>query len=123
MYLSSVIISESEFQRNRASSAGAIYALSSTIRIKRSQFSYNGLVGNGGAIYTRSSNITVNGSVFIYNSAHGSGGAIYYYYTSCCSRILYVINTTFIGNRAIYNGYSGGAIYAAGQSIITQLLQ
>ena len=45
MASTSVTISESEFQNNRAyCSGGAIYALSSTVRIKTSQFSYNYMV-------------------------------------------------------------------------------
>ena len=72
--VSSVSISESEFQYNRTYyTAGAIYAYSSTVRIKRSQFSYNSI---GGAISALFSNITVNGSAFTNNSAHRFGGAI-----------------------------------------------
>ena len=128
---SSVTISESEFRNNRAYfSGGAIYASSSMINIKRSQFSYNiqehwYLIingGGGGAIYASSSYITVNGSVFSYNNAHGyystystdGGGAM----CTRSSRILQVINTTFIGNRANSNrrSLSGGAILVSGQS-------
>ena len=81
---SSVTVSESEFQNNRAYySGGAIYASSSTVRIKRSQFSYNTQEyrwsGNGGgAIYASSSNFNVTGSVFTHNNAYssyGDGGA------------------------------------------------
>ena len=72
IHSSSVTISESEFQNNRADhSGGAVYAYSSTVRIKTSQFSYNTQLYStgGGAIYASSSNITINGSVFTYNNA------------------------------------------------------
>ena len=121
--LSSVIISESEFLNNRAfDGGGAIYAASSTIKIKRSRFSYNRQEHRysygGGAIYASSSNITVNGSVFVENIAYGhyeGGGAI----CTCCSGILQVINTTFIGTHVCSTGpgVSGGAIYTTGLSV------
>jgi parallel beta-helix repeat protein/predicted outer membrane repeat protein len=93
----------------------------------RSQFSYNTKEyrysgSGGGAICAFSSNITVNGSVFTYNNARrGGGGAIF----TCCSGILQVINTTFIGNRAYdyYYRISGGATYTLGQSTIILVIQ
>ena len=123
---SSVTVSESEFQNNRAYySGGAIYASSSTVRIKRSQFNYNtqeyryATSGRGGgAIYAAYSNIIINGSLFTHNNAYsyyGDGGAI----STSGSRILQIINTTFINNRAgSYRSISGGAVYVSGQSAI-----
>jgi predicted outer membrane repeat protein len=121
---SSVTISESVFQNNRAYfGGGAIYASSSIVRIIRSQFSYNTqeyrYSGNGGgAVSALYSNIIINESVFTYNNAHrrysdGGGGAIRMY----GSGTFQVINTLFIGNRADGNRrVSGGAIYTSGLS-------
>ena len=123
---SSVTIAESEFRNN--SNGGAIYARSSTI--KTSQFSYNTRLysNGGGAIYASFSNITVNGSVFTYNNAYVYSGVVepYIFYISCCSKIFQIINTMFIGNSAYYCyniDSSGGAIYTAGQSISTTVIQ
>ena len=104
MYIvsSSVNISESEFQNNRADyGGGAIFASSSTVSIERSQFNYNTLGYSGSniggrAVRASSSGITINGSVFTYNNIYGKGGAILYLYTSRYSGILQVIDTMFI---------------------------
>ena len=104
-----VTISESEFCNNRAYyRGGAIYAYSSTVRIDRSQFSFNTQVyyrGYGGAINAQQSNITVDSSVFDNNNG-GYSGVIYH-----SSGNFQICNTTFLNNRAGTRG-SGGAIHA-----------
>ena len=109
---SSVLISESEFQNNRADKGGAVYSSSSNIAIDRSVFR-NNTVNYGGALYCSgiSVRLTIDSSLFAYNTACYDGGAIFY------NRVLNMTNSTFIGNSAgkycdSGTDINGGAIYS-----------
>lgn len=111
---STVSVNRSRFVNNRASSGGAIGAISSNIRltVNHSEFHGNRAARDGGAIrMTGGGSTVVNNSSFVNNSARGgAGGAIDITSANQAS----VSNSTFVGNAA----YRGGAL-AAGYGWLT----
>ncbi len=104
-------ISDSEFNNNHAeiSNGGSISHYSGTLNIAGGKFNGNeSKNGNGGAIYTESTLIITDNSEFNNNTAAQSGGAIT---TSSGVKEINVSNASFNNNTAAAG--NGGAINAA----------
>ena len=80
-------------------SGGYINSLLSTVKVSNSNFQ-NGIANNGGAIYSLKSELEVTNSTFTNNYAESSGGAIY----CQLAVILSVSGSTFVNNSAISGG-------------------
>jgi len=104
-YDSTVMVTDSTFSGNSATSGGAIYNLLGSVTISNSTLSAN-QASQGGGIFNYWGTLTVTNSTFSGNSAT-SGGGIYNNGPTT------VTNSTFSGNSAS----SGGGIYNSDTAI------
>jgi len=105
-----VEITNCEFHDNTATNGGAIYTLSSGVKIKNSKFYNNTASASGGAIFLRSSATTLTGNVIYNNTASSSGGGIYTAYPGGNPSL---VNNTIVNNSAS----NGGGFYSTGTSL------
>ena len=110
----SLTINDSLFIENQGAQGSVIYidissdnSVSFQVSINNCQFRDNSVSSNGGCILIKGANTTITDSQFLNNSAGGYGGAINYQGDIDRGANLYLINSSFINNRALI----GGAAY------------
>lgn len=109
-----ILIEDSTFYKNTATSGGSVLDGAGSLKIKNSYFRENETSNDGGAIrFPSGSGITIEDSVFEDNYAGGDGGAIWYAQLVSSP---YFVNDSFEGNQA---GGAGGGMYIGGTGIST----
>ena len=91
---STVIITDSRFERNYASHGGALYADNSYVTITTSKFVNNTASNNGGALFLKRSNVRITNSALKYNTATFGGGMCLYQFSGT------ITNSTIMSNTA-----------------------